>query len=105
MKHLSLNESIHLLAILRLGDEAYGVNIRSEMKEMTGRSVSYGTLYSYLDQLYRKGLVDKTVGDPTPERGGRSKIFYTVTKKGIEALKATRELSTSVWAGAAELIE
>lgn len=105
MKHLSLNESIHLLAILRLGDKAYGVNIRDEISEMSGRSISYGTLYSYLDQLYRKGLVDKQSGDPTPERGGRRKIFYTVTKKGMAALKVTRELSQSVWIGATEILK
>ncbi|MBU8923034.1 MAG: PadR family transcriptional regulator, partial [Bacteroidales bacterium] len=79
--------------------------IKDEISEMSGRSVSYGTLYSYLDQLYRKNLVNKRSGDPSPERGGRRKIFYNVTKKGMAALKAAHELSNSVWTDATELLK
>ena len=97
MKDLTLYESIHLLAILRLEDEAYGVTIKEEISEMTNREISYGTLYSYLDQLFKKDLVTKTKGDPTHERGGRRKIYYQVTAQGVKALQAAYTLQKSIW--------
>jgi len=97
MKDLSLYETIHLLAIIRRGEDAYGVTIKEEIGEMTGRELSYGTLYSYLDQLFKKGLVTKTGGNPTPERGGRRKIFYTVTAEGVKALQMAYRLQQSIW--------
>lgn len=97
MKDLTLYETIHLLAILKLGKEAYGVAIKEKISEMAGREISYGTLYSYLDQLYKKGLVNKTAGDPTPERGGRRKIFYALTAEGVAALQAAYRLQQSIW--------
>ena len=66
---------------------------------MTGRELSYGTLYSYLDQLYKKGLVKKTAGPHSPERRGRRRIFYTLTGEGSKALQAAYELQHSIWAG------
>jgi PadR family transcriptional regulator PadR len=97
MKDLSLYESIHLLAILRLGNNAYGVSIKEEIASMTGREISYGTLYSYLDQLFKKDLVKKSAGDPSPERGGRRKIYYKVSAQGAEALKSAYSLQKSIW--------
>jgi PadR family transcriptional regulator PadR len=94
---LTLYETIHLLAILRRGEDAYGVTIKEEISQMTAREISYGTLYSYLDQLFKKGLVNKTAGDPTPERGGRRKIFYTLTAEGAKALQAAYKLQHSIW--------
>ena len=103
MKDLNLYESIHLLAILRLEDEAYGVTIKEEISEMTNREISYGTLYSYLDQLFKKDLVTKTKGDPTHERGGRRKIYYQVTAQGVKALQAAYALQKSIWEKAPKL--
>ena len=97
MKDLTLYETIHLLAIIRQGENAYGVTIKEEICEMTGRELSYGTLYSYLDQLFKKGLVKKTAGPPTPERRGRRKIFYTLTVEGVKALQAAHKLQQSIW--------
>jgi len=97
MKDLTLYESIHLLAILRLGEDAYGVMIKEEISEMTKREISYGTLYSYLDQLFKKNLVTKTVGNPTHERGGRRKIYYQMTAHGAKALQAAYTLQKSIW--------
>lgn len=97
MKDLTLYESIHLLAILRLGDNAYGVTIKEEISEMTNREISYGTLYSYLDQLFKKDLVKKNIGDPTKERGGRRKIYYSVTASGVKALNTAYTLQKSIW--------
>ena len=79
-------EQVVLLAILRLGDEAYGVTIRSEIAECTGRDPAPGALYTTFDRLQQKGLVASRLGDPTPQRGGRAKRFFTVTGAGIQAV-------------------
>ena len=79
-------EQLILLAILRLGDRAYGVTIRTEISERAGRTVAPGALYTALDRLEDKGLVKSRVGDPTPQRGGRAKRFFTVTASGTKAL-------------------
>ena len=79
-------EQLILLAILRLGDRAYGVTIRTEISERAGRTVAPGALYTTLDRLEDKGLVKARVGEPTPQRGGRAKRFFTVTASGARAL-------------------
>jgi PadR family transcriptional regulator PadR len=79
-------EQLILLAILRLGDRAYGVAIRTEISERAGRTVAPGALYTALDRLEDKGLVKSRVGEPTPQRGGRAKRFFTVTASGAKAL-------------------
>ena len=89
MKTLTLDESIFLAAILSLEEGAYGVAVRRKVLELAGKSVSYGTLYSHLDQLFRKGYVTKTFGKPSAERGGRRKIYYKVLPEGLKALKST----------------
>lgn len=99
MKELSLYETIFLLAILRLPGNAYGVTIRSEVAGISRRRVPYGTLYSFLDQLFRKGYVAKSLGAPTAERGGRSKVLYHVTPEGLSALKGAYRLQRAVGVG------
>src|SRR5215813_7003584 len=79
-------EQIVLLAILRLGDKAYGVTIRREIAAHTERDPSPGALYTTLDRLEEKGLVSSRFGDPTPQRGGRAKRYFTVSAKGVAAL-------------------
>jgi PadR family transcriptional regulator, regulatory protein PadR len=79
-------EQVVLLAILRLGDGAYGVTIRREIAECTEREPAPGALYTTLDRLEEKGLVASTYGDPTPERGGRAKRYFTVTTRGVHAV-------------------
>jgi PadR family transcriptional regulator PadR len=96
MKPLTLDESIFLAAILILEDGAYGVAIRRKVLEMAGKSVSYGTLYSHLDQIFRKGYVSKSFGEPTREKGGRSKIYYKVLPAGLKALKSTLAVQRSL---------
>ena len=103
MKDLTLYESIFLLAILRLDKNAYGVAIREEVSKVMQRMISYGTLYSYLDQIFRKGYVTKSAGDPSSERGGRRKIFYKLTLDGRKALKTSHQLQKAIWAGVSEL--
>ena len=79
-------EQVVLLAILRLGDAAYGVTIRHEIAECTEREPAPGALYTTLDRLEEKGLVASKYGDPTPERGGRAKRYFTVTTRGVHAV-------------------
>lgn len=84
-------EQIVLLAVLRLADAAYGVSIRAEISKRTGRSPSPGALYLTLDRLEEKGFLASCVGDPTPQRGGRAKRYFSVTKAGAAAvLRAQR---------------
>jgi DNA-binding PadR family transcriptional regulator len=97
MKFLSRLEEIYLIAIWKLGDGAYGVQIRKKIEELTGKKISYGALYFTLEQLFKKGYVERTPGEPTPVRGGCSKIFYTVSKAGKEQLNKAIELQESLW--------
>ena len=79
-------EQIVLLAILRLGVSAYGVSIRAEIETCARRKTTAGSLYTTLERLERKGLVSAWSGEPTPERGGRAKRFYRLTKEGHSRL-------------------
>ena len=79
-------EQIVLLAILRLSDNAYGVTIREEIMAQTDREPSPGALYVTLDRLEEKGFVRSQFGDPTPQRGGRAKRFFSVSAKGVESV-------------------
>lgn len=97
MKDLSLTEEMFLLAVWKLKEDAYGVTIRQFVARETGRNYPIGTIYSALDKLARKGYLRKTVGDPTPERGGRSKNYYHITKNGIKGLKTAMELKNLLW--------
>lgn len=104
MYGLTLMEEILLTAIWRLHDMAYGVSIRKKITEVTGEEMIYGTLYNLLDQLVRKNFLRKSRGLPTPERGGRSKIYYVLTPKGMTALQQARDLHRRVWDGIPELV-
>ena len=83
-------EHIIVLALLRLDDRAYGVSVRQEIEFRTNRAVSIGAVYATLDRLETKGFVKSHRGDPTPERGGRSKRFFRVTAKGVAAVNRTQ---------------
>jgi PadR family transcriptional regulator PadR len=104
MRPLSLNEEAVLLAIWKLGEEAYPVTIMEKVNRMMGRDMVYGTLYNTLDNLLKKGYVFAEKGDPTPERGGKRKVFFTLKKKGVEALKRNHEMHASIWKGAGDLL-
>src|SRR6202521_4377628 len=82
-------EHIVVLALLRLEDRAYGVTVRQEIEFRTKREVSIGAVYATLDRLESKGYVKSRRGDPTPERGGRSKRFFRVTAMGVAAVDRT----------------
>jgi PadR family transcriptional regulator, regulatory protein PadR len=84
-------EQIVLLAILRLGDNAYGVTIGAEIIACTRREPSPGALYTTLDRLEDKGLVTSRLGDPTPQRGGRAKRYFVLNSKGLEAITRAQQ--------------
>jgi PadR family transcriptional regulator, regulatory protein PadR len=96
-------ELMILLAVMRLGDEAYGVTITREIEETTGRGVAVAVVYATLDRLQERGLVTSSVGDPTPERGGRAKRFFRVTARGLRQARVTRRALTALWTGVPEL--
>ena len=92
-------QQLVMLAVLRLGDEAYGARLQLELDEIAGRTVSIGTVYVTMERLERKGLVASWLGDPTPMRGGRSKRFYQLTDEGVLALQEAREALDKMWDG------
>ena len=92
-------EHIIVLALLRLEDRAYGVTVRQEIESRTGREVSIGAVYATLDRLETKGYVKSHLGDPTPERGGRSKRFFRVTAKGVAVVNRTQRALHSMTEG------
>jgi len=86
MHRLGTFEHLLLLALVRLGDDTYGVPIRDEIEARTGRVVSPGAIYTALDRLEKRGLVRSGLGVPTPERGGKRKRCYRLTAKGSDAI-------------------
>lgn len=104
MSDITKIEEILLLAIWKLKDEAYGVKIRQHVSEVIKKEFTYGNLYSALGQLSRKKYVRKVTGAPTPNRRGRSKIFYSVTDDGLKAIKEAYEMNTALWAGIDKVI-
>jgi len=92
-------EYIVVLALLRLEDRAYGVTVRQEIEFRTRREVSVGAVYATLDRLEKKGYVKSHHGDPTPERGGRSKRFFRVTAKGVVAVNRAHRALLSMTEG------
>jgi DNA-binding PadR family transcriptional regulator len=81
-------EQIVLLALLQLGDDAYGVAVQREIASRIGRDLSLGAIYSTLVRLEEKGLVSTRLGEPSPTRGGRRKKLYAVEPAGREAIRA-----------------
>jgi PadR family transcriptional regulator PadR len=98
-------ELMILLATLRIGEEAYGVQIAREIEATSGRRVLLGAAYAALDRLERNGLVSSTIGSPTPERGGRAKRFFRVTARGVRAARDTQQALVALWRDLPQLKE
>jgi PadR family transcriptional regulator, regulatory protein PadR len=96
-------ELMVLLAIVRLGDHAYGVPISKELMLTTGREATLGSVYAALDRLERKGLVSSKLADPTPARGGRAKRYFQATPKGLKSAQTSKKAFTRLWSGIAQL--
>jgi DNA-binding PadR family transcriptional regulator len=80
-------EQLVLLALLRLGRDAYGAAVASEIEQQTERSVSVSAVHTTLDRLEEKGFIRSRLGDPTPQRGGKRKRLYDVQPTGVRALR------------------
>ena len=96
-RYLGEFELMLLLAVIQLGEEAYGVPISCELERHGKRNVALGSVYAALERLEIKGLVDSTLGDPTPERGGKAKRFFRITQQGLRQVQDTRRILTSLW--------
>jgi DNA-binding PadR family transcriptional regulator len=101
--HLGEFELLVMLAVLRLGDDAYGVPISREIERQTGRDVAFGAVYSTLDRLQEKGLVRSNLGDATPERGGRARRYFRVTAAGLRTVREAKQGLIRLWRGLREL--
>ena len=89
-------EQLVLMGVLRLGEQAYGAAIRQEIHARSGRDVSINAVYTTLDRLESKGLVESWVGDPTPQRGGRRRKFYALRPSGLAALRQAYRAFTAM---------
>lgn len=85
-------EELMLLAILRLHNNAYGMTIRQTVEKASGRSTSIGAIYTTLERLEQKGFVISHQGEPTPERGGRAKRYFTIEGAGQRALDEAQQV-------------
>ncbi len=94
---LTLKEEFILSSIMILGGSAHGVAIRDKVIELSGKEIVYGTLYNSIEYLIRKGYAASRKGDPTPERGGKSKTIYSITPDGKAALFDTKKLHDNIW--------
>ena len=98
-KGLGEFEHLLLLAVIRLGDGAYGVTMRREIEDRTGRPVTLGAIYPTMDRLEKKGLVSSSMSEPTKERGGRSRRYFRLEPAGLDALNTTRREFQAMWDG------
>ena len=103
-EHLGEFEQIVLLAVLRLDENAYGVPIRADIESRTGRSLTVGALYRTLDRLEAKGYLTSSFGDPSPERGGRSRRYFRIRPLGLRTLRASRDALAAMWDGLDPLV-
>ena len=90
-------ELMVLLAVIRIGEDAYGVPITRELEAASGREMGIGSVYAALTRLEEKFLVSSRTGNPTPERGGRAKQFFAVTSAGRRAASDARRTFTRLW--------
>src|SRR5262245_50506265 len=105
MTQISLSnfELMVMLAIIRIGDDAYGVSISDEIEEATGKEVLLGSVYDALTRLEHKGLVSSVLGEATPERGGRAKRHFRATSKGLRVVRDTQQSPVKLWKGLPQL--
>jgi DNA-binding PadR family transcriptional regulator len=90
-------ELMLLLAVIHLGEEAYGVPLAGELEKCRGGVVLMGSVYAGLERLEAKGLVTSRLGDPTPERGGKARRYFRITNDGLRQVHETRRVLTRLW--------
>jgi len=96
-------EQLVMLALLRIGSDAYGMIVRREIEERTGREVSLGAIYATLDRLENKSMVSSTLGGTGRQRRGRAKRFFLVETPGLEALRRSLDALDRMRSGIAGL--
>lgn len=96
-------ELLVLLALIRLGDDAYGVPISEAIEQSSGREVSMGSVYITLERLTQKSLASSRLGEPTAARGGRAKTYFRITAKGLREVRRAQRTLTTLWKGVPEL--
>ena len=96
-------ELMVMLALIRIGANAYGVPISEELEKRTGRDVAIGSVYAALERLEDKGFVASELGDATPERGGRAKRYFRVTARGLREVRETQRTLMALWKGLPKL--
>jgi len=101
--YLGSLELMVLLAVLRLGEDAYGVPISREIEDQSGRPVPVASIYAALLRLEEKDLVSCRLGNPTAERGGRAKKYFEVTEQGVREARQTQRALTRLWRGVRQL--
>src|SRR4051794_34305257 len=92
-------ELMVLLAILKVGENAYGVPIADALHASSGHDVLMGSVYAALERLQTKGFVSSSLGEPTQERGGRAKRYFSVTTRGLKQVRDAHRALTSLWQG------
>lgn len=92
-------EHLVLLAVVRVGDDAYGMTVRQELERSTGREVTIGAVYSTLDRLEKKGLLSSHRTEPESRPGGRSRRQFVITGEGRGALSESRAFIERMWQG------
>src|SRR5262249_34575801 len=102
-EYLGNFELMLLLALLRLGDDAYGVTIAQELESQTEHEVVVASVYATLERLRERGLVTSRLGDSTPERGGRAKRYFRITTAGIREVRDAQRSLMNLWKGIPEL--
>ena len=96
-------ELLVLLALIRLGDEAYGVPISQAIEETSGREVAIGSVYITLERLQEKGLVSSELGEPTAVRGGRAKTYFRITTRGLREVRHAQSTLIKLWLNVPQL--
>ncbi|MCP4723887.1 MAG: PadR family transcriptional regulator [bacterium] len=97
MDLLTRREEIILLSVWRLKNEAYGMTIKNHVSQATGKKWLFGSIYTPLEKLLEKGYLRSEKGDPTPERGGRAKVYFMLTKDGMNALQNLQRVYEFLW--------
>ena len=96
-------ELMALLALMRLGEAAYGVPICHEIEKRSGREAALGSVYAALERLEEKGLVTSRLGESTAVRGGRAKRYFQITAHGLREVRQTQRALVNLWRGLPEL--
>ncbi len=104
MKLLSRGEELILLAIMKLRENAYCIEILEQAEKDTGKKWTLGGIYAILNRLEKNGLIGSKFGESSPERGGKRKRYYEVTPGGVKELKEIKKVENSMWDNAGNLI-